>query len=121
MTVEAPFIVPDSSIDVAWDEMVAAKRTASIVGTPDRMVGIVTLRQLAAARDVNRGDEAVRSMLDEQVVHVHPDHPLDVVFERFGASGGLLPVVSRSAVHQVEGAIGSTEMTALAKRRPSRR
>jgi CBS domain-containing protein len=121
MTVEAPFVAPESTIDVAWDEMVAGNRPASIVGTPDRMVGIVTRRQLAAARDGNRGDEAVRTVLDEHAVHVHPDHPLDVVFERFGASGGLLPVVSRSAVHRVEGAIGSTEMTALAKRRPSRR
>jgi hypothetical protein len=102
--------------------MVAANRTASIVGTPDRMVGIVTLRQLAAARDVNRGDEAqCVACSTNRLSTCIPITRSTSYFERFGASGGLLPVVSRSAVHQVERAIGSTEMTALAKRRPSRR
>jgi hypothetical protein len=53
------------------------------------------------------------------VVHVHPDHPLDVVLERFAASGGLLPVVSRAAAQCVEGAISLDDLVVPRKRRSS--
>jgi CIC family chloride channel protein len=39
------------------------------------------------------------------VVHVHPDHSLDVVFERFADADDALPVVSRLDARRVEGTI----------------
>ena len=52
-------------------------------------------------------------------VHAHPDHPLDVVLDRFAQSGGVLPIVSRANAHQVEGAIALDDITRWVQRRPS--
>ena len=120
MNADAPFVSADSSIDAAWDVMRAQARSASLVGTTDRMLGIVTVERLAAAREAHRGHEAVQTMLEENVAHVHPDHSLDVVLERFAASPGLLPVVSRAAVDRVEGTVTLDDITAFAKRQASR-
>jgi hypothetical protein len=38
-------------------------------------------------------------------MHVHPDHPLELALERFKRNPGLLPVLSRSGTHRVEGII----------------
>jgi CIC family chloride channel protein len=120
MNADAPFVSADSSIDAAWEVMRTHNRSASLVGTSDRLLGIVTLERLARAHDAERGHETVLAVLNEKVVHVHPDQPLDVVLERFAASGGLLPVVSRAAVRCVEGAISLEDIAASAKRRASR-
>jgi CIC family chloride channel protein len=120
MNVDPPFLAANSSIDSALEAMRTYDRPASLVGTPERLLGIVTLDRLARAQDAHRGDETVLAVLDEKVVHVHPDHPLDVVLERFAASGGLLPVVSRAAVQCVEGAISLDDLMAPGKRRASR-
>jgi CBS-domain-containing membrane protein len=120
MNADAPFVSADSSIDAAWEVMRTHNRSASLVGSSDRLLGIVTLEGLAGAHAADRGHETVLALLNEQVVHVHPDQPLDVVLERFAASGGLLPVVSRAAVQCVEGVIRLEDIAAAAKRRASR-
>ena len=38
-------------------------------------------------------------------IHVHPDHPLDIVVDRLSQSEGVLPVVSRTDAHRVEGIV----------------
>jgi chloride channel protein, CIC family len=120
MSRNPPLVPADSSIDAAWETMRAADRTASLVGTPDRLIGVVTRQRLLEARQANQGGEAVTVLLDDKaVVHVHPDHPLDVVIDRLATSMGLLPVVSRSAIQRVEGAIDLSDIAAFATRRPS--
>jgi CIC family chloride channel protein len=119
MHVDPPFLAANSSIDAAVDAMRMHDRPASLVGTPEQLLGIVTREGLARACAADRGAETVLAVLDERVVHVHPDHPLDVVLERFAASGGLLPVVSRAAVQCVEGAISLDDLVAPRKRRSS--
>jgi chloride channel protein, CIC family len=52
-------------------------------------------------------------------VHVHPDHPLDVVLERFAESGGVLPVVSRADVNTVVGIIRLEDI--IGRQDPGRR
>lgn len=88
-----------------------------LVGTPEHLVGVVTLKQLATAHQAGRGRETVGSTAYESFVHVHPDHPLDVVLQRFAESAGLLPVVSRAVARRVEGVISLDEITRFAKRR----
>ena len=44
-------------------------------------------------------------LLTRNFAHVHPDHSLELVLERLSRNPGLLPVVSRSEVHHVEGTI----------------
>jgi CIC family chloride channel protein len=120
MNADAPFVSANSSIDAAWEVMRTHNRSASLVGTSDRLLGIVTVERLARAHAAERGHETVLAVLNEKVVHVHPDQPLDVVLERFAASGGLLPVVSRAAAQCVEGVIRLEDIAASAKRRASR-
>lgn len=121
MAGDVPFAAPEDPILVAHARGLTSGRPAVLVGTPDRMIGIVTMDRLAAAVEAGRRDEAVHALADTDVVHVHPDHPVDVVLERFADCAGLLPVVSRSDARRVEGAIGLDEITRFASRRGPRR
>ena len=51
-------------------------------------------------------------VVPDTFVHAHPDHPLDVVLDRLLESGGVLPVVSRTAAMRVEGVITRDSMLA---------
>ena len=115
---DAPLFVPaDSSVEAAWEVVRALDPPVVLVGTAERLVGAVTRDQLAAARDAGRGHDVVTALVREEAsAHVHPDHPLDVVVQRFAGSGGLLPVVSRADARRVEGAITLKEITAFATR-----
>jgi CIC family chloride channel protein len=112
-----PFVPADLSVDAAWEIVRAVEPPVVLVGAPAGLLGAVTREELAAAREANRGGEAVGTVLHANPVHVHPDHPLDVVVRRFAESGGVLPVVSRSDVRQVEGAITIRDITSLAVKR----
>jgi chloride channel protein, CIC family len=116
MTADADFLAADTLVDAAWDVMRPEGRSAGLVGTPQRLVGVVTLEQLERARTSGRGREIVESILEDTFPHVHPDHPLDVVLERLADSAGVLPVVSRAAARRVEGVITLDDITRLAKR-----
>ena len=98
-------MAPETTVDAAWQAAAADGRPACLVGVSGRLVGRLTRQRLAEAVEAGRGMEPVSSILEGPVVHVHPDHPLDVVLERLGQSGGMLPVVSRLDVTQVEGVI----------------
>ena len=113
------FLPADMSVAAAWETTRADGRHAYLVGTAECLVGVVTVEQLTTAHQAGHGSEIVGSIVDESFAHVHPDHPLDVVLERFAESTGLLPVVSRATVRRVEGAIGLDEITRFAKRRRS--
>jgi CIC family chloride channel protein len=71
------------------------------------------VRRFAPGRSARDLMNASREVLAEPPpVHVHPDHPVDVVFERFEQSGGVLPVVSRAHANHVEGIITVETITA---------
>ena len=55
--------------------------------------------------------DRVRDWCEDPAVHVHADHPLDVVLERFAQSAGLLPVVSREHATRVEGVVALEDVT----------
>jgi CIC family chloride channel protein len=56
-----------------------------------------------AARDVMQAEDRHVEVAPE--VHVHPDHPLDVVLDRLAQSDGVLPVISRADTRRIEGLI----------------
>jgi CIC family chloride channel protein len=113
---ELPLVPPNSSIAHALDVARAARASACLVGRSDELVGIVPVEHLNRAVDDGRGAEPVTGAAAPVRVHVHPDHPLDLVFERFAASGGLLPVVSRHNVRALEGIVTIEDITRFLQR-----
>jgi CIC family chloride channel protein len=114
------FLAPQTSVAVAWRRCQEEGLPAYLVGTAERYDGTITSARLAEAVAEGRSDDAIDSLLDGASVHAHPDHPLDVVLERFAQSGGVLPIVSRANAHQVEGAIELDDITRWLQRRPAR-
>jgi chloride channel protein, CIC family len=116
MSTEVSFFVPaDSSIESALASLDG--REAGLVGTRGDLAGVIRPGQLVEAIGSGRGSEPVASLITEAVVHAHPDHPIDIVLERFTESGGLLPIVSRHAARQVDGVITLDDITRFLQRR----
>ena len=100
------FMDPQTSVPDGLLELQSTDQPAALVGTEDCLLGIVTRAQLEARPAGGGGPETVGSLLAVgKAIHVHPDHPLDVVVDRFIQSGGLLPVVSRADATRVVGTV----------------
>jgi CIC family chloride channel protein len=84
----------------------AAGSDGLLVGRRDDFGGLVTREALVRASAAGRGDQAVHELTDAGGAHVHADHAIDVVLDRFSRSpAGLLPVLRRQNVRSVEGVI----------------
>jgi len=96
---------PDLSVADArrWTE--GRNGPTYLVGTRDHLAGCVSISQLDQWYESARAQDRVGALVAESSVHVHPDHPIDVVLERWLESGGVLPVVSRADARRVEGVI----------------
>jgi CIC family chloride channel protein len=105
MRTDAPFIAPALSVEEASQWTRDHDAPAYVVGTRDEFLGTVTREQLEAWRASGRAAEPLSAVVPDSVVHAHPDHPIDIVLERLSESGGVLPVVSRTAATRVEGVI----------------
>jgi CIC family chloride channel protein len=112
-TDHVPMIPPDLSVEDAWTWALERDLPTYLVGTPDRLEGSVTRQQLENWRGVGRGAEPVVAVVDGSFVHVHPDHPIEVVVDRLPQSGGILPVVSRMEARRLEGVITPHSLLAL--------
>ena len=117
MNARPRFLSGDLSVDTAWRLVHAEPMAAAqLVGTSDHLIGLITPAQLSDAHAAGRGSTPLSSIADTAFSHVHPDHPLDVVLERFAESPGLLPVVSRDPVNRLEGVITSDEILGARRR-----
>jgi chloride channel protein, CIC family len=105
MHADVSFVDPNLSIDAAWEWASTHDAPAYLVGSPDRLRGIVKRGQLEESREAGRGNDPVLGLVNDTFVHAHPDHPIDVVLERLADSQGILPVVSRAEASRVEGVI----------------
>jgi CIC family chloride channel protein len=114
-------LAADMSIESAWQATEPEGRPAYLVGAAGRLDGVVTAQQLASAREAGQHAQNVAVIADRSFPHVHPDHPIDVVLDRFAESPGLLPVVSRVAADRVEGVISLEDITRFARRPRDRR
>lgn len=105
MAPEVTCIPLDATVEAAWRLGHQIGGQAWLVGTPERIAGWVTRDALQQARDAGFSGEPVARIVDDSLVHVHPDHGLDLVLERLSLTPGLLPVVSRFDARRVEGVI----------------
>jgi chloride channel protein, CIC family len=117
MRPEVSFIAPESPVEEAWHRATEHEQPGYLVGTRDHLLGVVTREQLERWRASEKSSDPVGSIVEGDFVHVHPDHPLDVVLDRLSESNGLLPVVSRVNVHRVEGVVTPDSIVALRDRR----
>ena len=120
MNPDPTFIPPGHSIEQAWQRSLKDEADAYLVGTRDRLVGIVARERLAESVAAGIGAQPVTSLVEGTVVHVHQDHVIDTVVERFARSGGLLPVVNRTDARRVEGVITLESLVAFIRRRKPR-
>jgi len=90
------------------------------VGTPSRLIGVVHYEQLVHAVESGRLSDPVSELVDDELVHVHPDHVSDVVLQRLASSSGLLPVVTRDDAQRLVGVVTFDGVRRfLRERRPS--
>jgi CIC family chloride channel protein len=117
-TEEKAVIPPDLTVAAAWQWAQAHEHPVYLVGTPERLVGAVQRSELDDLHATDKAGASVVTITQESFVHAHPDHTMDVVLERLEESGGLLPVVSRTDAHHLEGFITADSLTRRRIRRP---
>ena len=120
MRTDAPLVAPDATVEAALS-VLQSGQAAALLGTPDALIGLVTLEGMRRASESGHAAEPAGSFREEAVIHVHPDHPFDVVLERFAQSAGLLPVVGRDHARRVEGVITLDDVTRFIERRRAER
>jgi CIC family chloride channel protein len=117
---ETTLFDPEMTIAAAAERCAQDRSSACLVGKGRHLAGTVTAEQLASALAAGRGGEPLEQLLDPDdgtFIHVHPDHPIETVFDRFGQSGGVLPVVRRTDARRVEGVITLDDLVAFGRPR----
>ena len=99
------FIPPESSVESARKVAVGNGAQCLLVGTRENLHGLVTSDNIEQAIRSGKAADPVTSILVHDWKHAHPDHPLELALQRLKKNPGLLPVLSRSQVHRVEGVI----------------
>ena len=108
MTHEPKALALRISVNYALDTSREWPGVAFPVVDGERLVGLITREALekAQAEGEEGGTRSIEAfVLQENWVHAHPDHPLEVALERLRDSLGILPVVSRSNTHELVGVI----------------
>jgi CBS domain-containing protein len=117
MQTDLTWLPPDITTGDAWLTSAEDGSPAYLVGSRDNLVGIVRREQLAACVDGDDGARPVSTLAQPPVAHVHADHPIDVVLDRLGQSGDLLPVVDRRDARRVEGVVTPESIVSFIHRR----
>jgi CIC family chloride channel protein len=105
MSQNANFISGDELIQKLWERSTTDESAAYLIGSSDRLIGVLGRASLRNAIAAGRGRDAVSSIVDRTLVHAHPDHPSDIVLERLAQTDGVLPIVSRQQANQVVGVV----------------
>jgi CBS domain-containing protein len=112
MRTDSGIALPSSlSLTNAMAELDDAGAARALVVTGERLMGIVTRSAVVEARTAGRDDAGVGTIVQPVQVHVHPDHRMDVLFERWKLADGLLPVVARDDDARLEGIVTIDEIT----------
>jgi CIC family chloride channel protein len=100
-----PLLAPDLPPRQALAALLEREPPTGLVGHDEHLLGVVTREQLEDRLARVPAPDTVGSMVAADFVHVHPDHPIEVVIARFARSEGLLPVVSRADVSRIVGVV----------------
>ena len=116
---DVSLIPPETPVRDIWDASRSDGVPAFLIGTSGRLVGMLNAQQLAAAVESGHLSDPVRSLLDPDMVHAHPDHPSETVLERLAQTGGILPIVSRDDTQQVLGVVTFPHIMRFMRKRPA--
>jgi CIC family chloride channel protein len=105
MSSETNLVPSETSVQSLWETSGRNGTTTFLVGTPERLVGMLSAQRLVAAMESGRSSDPIGSVLDPEMVHAHPDHPFETVLERLARNGEVLPVVSRDDARRVLGVV----------------
>jgi CIC family chloride channel protein len=114
---EVNMVPAETSVQSLWETSGRKGPTTFLVGTPERVVGIVNAERLVAAMESGRSSDPIGSLLEQQMVHAHPDHPSETVLERLAQSGNVLPIVSRNDAQRVLGVVTFPHIMRFMRRR----
>jgi CIC family chloride channel protein len=121
MTGDVAFVAGGSKVNEALERARATDQRQYLVGSLDELIGVVSRDQLTAAVESGHGGEPIAAIVDGPVVHAHPDDPIELVLDRFARSSGVLPIVNRGNVKQVEGVVTIREIKRAFEHRRSAR
>ncbi len=110
MTREFTLIPPDTPIANVLEVVAHPDWPAFPVGSDGLYSGLVTRDEIQGALRSEMADEPISTLAIKYYEHVHPDHPLELALERLRRNPGILPVVSRSEVRQIQGVITPATM-----------
>ena len=105
MSGEPLVVAAGVSLEDAAAQLEHRREPGLAVGDGDRLLGMVSRRQIADAMRDGAGAAPLASLVPSVAVHTHPDHPLDVVMARLAEGNGIVPVVSRENVNEIVGVI----------------
>jgi len=120
MSTHAVMVAGEAAVGQARQETDGRAAPACLVGTRDAFLGTVSATRLDEAVAEGRGSDPVSSLVDGPLLHAHADHPLTVVIERLAQSDGILPIVGRRNVRELEGTVTLDDVTRFLRRRPQR-
>jgi len=112
------FIPEDSSVDQALALIANEPSDSFLVGSQRRIAGIVRRHDLEEAASGGTTGIPLAPLLISKWAHVHADHSLELVLQRFRENPGLLPVVSRGEATRVEGVITLEAILEFVRRAP---
>jgi CIC family chloride channel protein len=119
MTTDIAFVPAGTSIREALEAAAASESALVLVGTPEHLVGIVTLKNAEEAVKSGRGTLLVDSIAFREIEHLHPDQSLEYALERFGPTPGVMPVISRQGNSRVEGVITIESILRFVQKKPA--
>ena len=105
MRTDLVYLDPQMPLNLAIQGMTDDRGAAYVVGARDQFIAAVTRQQLERWHGSAPNDRLASVVKELPSIHVHPDHPLDIVVDRLSQSDGVLPVVSRTDAHYVEGIV----------------
>jgi chloride channel protein, CIC family len=111
MATSFTLVSPQTTSGEALARMEDLQVNALLVGAGVELVGIATRRLVTNACSRGRHAEPLSSVAIPAPAHVHPDHGMDVLFERWHRADGLLPVLARDDVRRIEGVVTLDDIT----------
>jgi CIC family chloride channel protein len=105
MTGDLNFVSERESVRALWNRAKENGTAIHLIGSGDRLIGVVKVEDLAKAIEGGHEADPVSSLIEATIVHAHPDHPSDVILERLAEAGGVLPIVRREQAQRVVGVV----------------